>query len=103
MAMPKSEPTAAVTMSDEAETPRLAAIKGTFFQHKRAFLYCGLVCLGGFQLGKCGPHGYVSDRCNVLMLTPRSRSWSNRWISSHARLPHGLWLPFRHFAFRLGN
>ncbi|ETN40969.1 uncharacterized protein HMPREF1541_05249 [Cyphellophora europaea CBS 101466] len=38
-------------MADEAPPPRSTAIKGRLLHDYRAFLYCGVACLGGFQLG----------------------------------------------------
>ncbi|EXJ68167.1 uncharacterized protein A1O5_08782 [Cladophialophora psammophila CBS 110553] len=38
-------------MPDEANHVELVSTKAKFFHHYRAFFYCGLVSLGGFQLG----------------------------------------------------
>lgn len=51
--MSKPDTFTSVAMADEENTREVVAIEGKFFRHYRAFLYCGLVCLGGFQLGRC--------------------------------------------------
>ncbi|KIX08529.1 uncharacterized protein Z518_03185 [Rhinocladiella mackenziei CBS 650.93] len=38
-------------MADETNHPRPVPARGKFFHHYRALIYCGLACLGGFQLG----------------------------------------------------
>ncbi|KAK5193439.1 hypothetical protein LTR99_006991 [Exophiala xenobiotica] len=38
-------------MADEANPQESVPMKSKFFHHWRSFLYCGLTCIGGFQLG----------------------------------------------------
>ncbi|OQV09313.1 hypothetical protein CLAIMM_13447 [Cladophialophora immunda] len=49
--MSKSETLTVIDMADEGNNAESSTPKDGFFRHYRAFLYCGLVCIGGFQLG----------------------------------------------------
>ena len=53
--MSKAEETTTVTMADEANPQESVPMKTKFFHHYRSFLYCGLTCIGGFQLGESLP------------------------------------------------
>ncbi len=50
--MSKAEETTTVTMADEANPQESVPLKDKFFRHYRSFLYCGITCIGGFQLGE---------------------------------------------------